>query len=293
MPWRRMRKENDDMTNKEKTFFYDKNGRRIGLSEFVDYYSSLYYSGGKFSDSNSQIAENRIKEILKKRKNKEKFEISDVKDILAWKVGKIDHKATEDKKDIIYREPWNYNKHTLYGREIDIETITNMLNEIGSDASLEEYLIKLKCPGISNVYIITLRYFATGGEHPIYDQFAYRAIKAISGDIKNGFGLWIDNPIVLSDELNIQDDNRYSPYFSIIKNYMKIDSFRIVFDVPDVSSYNSSQMCKLYNRYEDEINRIFSEYKNADADNCNDDSIIDRERKIDQALWVYGHHFKN
>jgi hypothetical protein len=95
----------------DKSFFFDTNGRRIGVNEFIDYYSSLYYSGGNFSDSNSQIAEDRIKEILKKRKNKEKFEISDVKGILAWKAGKIDHKATEDKKEIIYREPWNNNKH--------------------------------------------------------------------------------------------------------------------------------------------------------------------------------------
>ena len=265
-------------------FFYDEQGKSMDVKEFVDHYSRLYFEGSAYSDINSEVVEKRIKEILKKKSENGdyKFKAIEVKDILAWKIGKINHNKSNSENKVEYIKPWDGDELRIYGTKIDIDDITERINSVDPNISLSDYINSIKCPGIGEVYIITLRYFASGGRYPIYDQFAYRAIKAIKCDTKSGFGIWIDNPDTTFEKSNLSDDNKFSYYSAIVKANIEKGRFRIIYDAPDTITVG------VYAQYKNDIEEVFKDYKIN-----NDESEIEKNRKIDQALWVYGHYYKS
>ena len=235
--------------------FYDYEGNEITIEEFIKYYSNIYYLDTEPLNGirkSSRIIENTIDDILKEGIKSEK----DVINILAWKIGKIRHKESENQQKFVYSSDWTdaeqYNMK-LYGKGLHVRDFVNYIvsniNKLEKEAnenpqSVLDELNEESPYGIGTVYMITLLYFISRGKYPIYDRFAMIAIDAITKGYK-------PNEFVKYKELPSKKE----------KGFNKLMNNGI-------------------NNYSSKIEDVFGkEYQN--------------NRDIDRALWVYGHLFKN
>ena len=215
---------------------------------------------------------------------KESWTQSDVIHMLAWKMGRINHKESingvykytgNDEKQDPAKLSWSDGINCGYlkanNRSGDIEHISEFVDRVRElkngvinnelHRSPREMLeaiqgtlqigTKNEVRGIGSVYLITMLYFVSGGEYPIYDQFAAMALDAIKNGKKPGSTIQIkDLPDKKSKSFLNLLDNPNSVYSSYIKNL-------------------------------EELSELF--YGNKDG--------YQNDRRLDRALWVYGHLF--
>ncbi|GEM_PF-4443699 len=134
--------------------------------------------------------EDEIKDLLDLNSH---WTYDDVKKILAWKIGKICHRQCYDQsvhnRNIIYHQDWNGNNTVIYGVSEDlnpfIESLIsglerNNLREIARENPqcclnmLKQYSEEIE--RLYSVYLVTLLFFLSGGESPIYDCYAAKAL---------------------------------------------------------------------------------------------------------------------
>lgn len=243
--------------------FFDLEGNEICTQCFITLYSSDYFlkEPGKGLihglRRSSEHIENKIMDILDKGiRNQE-----DVGKILAWKIGKIKHRESEDNKRFVYAKGWEKVETSktvkLYKDDFPIHEIASFIlsqNELEAHAknNAQDLLNQIKKQGftrLGSVYMITLLFFMSKGHYPIYDRFAMMSLSAIRDGISPKLG---EKKGVNVDfkELPSKDSTKFS---GIIDNEMA--------------------------KYIKMLNDTFGdEWKT--------------NRKIDQALWVYGHLFK-
>lgn len=240
--------------------FYSPDGIPMNIKEFVEYYNSGYYLDNEIVkgvncsvNQNSKFIEDKIDELLKHGIKDE----NDIIHILAWKIGKIKHKESENRKEFVYHSDWKINEETKeysikrYRKKFEVLDFANYISSNIVELHIESKInpqnvidkLKNKAPsGIGTVYLITLLYFISKGEYPIYDRFATMAINAILQGCR-------PREYVAYSELADKNSSKFS---KVIDCYKK--------------------------NYVDKLNDIFgSEYKS--------------NRDIDRALWVYGHLF--
>lgn len=242
--------------------FYDcRTNSSISKDEFIEMYNKSYFRSAervvKGVTQNSKVAETEIERIL----NEGIKTTNDVINILAWKIGKIKHKATDENGKITFSKDWEdpYHFNILrYGKEWKgiecfAEKIVEKFCELHkkSENCPQEVLNELKeeAPdGIGTVYLITLLYFISKGNYPIYDRFAYIALQGI----KTG-----TEPFTTKIEPQTLPNKTSKKFKSVYEDYIEpyMQDISLVFG----SDYNSS---------------------------------IEEYRNIDRALWVYGHAFK-
>lgn len=176
--------------------FYTLDGNEIDKSEFVEKYGNSYYRGclrciPRVGQS-SRFVEDHIDTLLKNGIQKP----LDVVHILAWKIGKIKHSESQD--SFVYADDWKNAEQFVayrYNRKFDIQTISEYIanNITQLEKNAENHPQQVICElrdlhinGLGTVYIITLLYFISRGQYPIYDRFAWKAIQAICDDKKPG-----------------------------------------------------------------------------------------------------------
>lgn len=157
-------------------FYYPDGSKINSKEEFLSFYSKCYYL------TNSKYVEDKIEELIQK----DKLEKDDIFKIMAWKTGKINHKESDQNKKFVYHKSWNSEtyKNEVYGKELDIGEIHKSLGAL-KEMSIKEVLAwptEKGLIGIGPVYAITLWYFVTKGDYPIFDRFADKAILAICGE---------------------------------------------------------------------------------------------------------------
>lgn len=200
-------------------FFYPNGVESTSKEDFIDFYSRLYY----YENRNLDL-ENAVEEALADSE----LSAEDIVNIMCWKTGgkcineddKIKVKSryiTIDTTPIVKRIEGNKKK-------VLNELEENPLNEL------------TEISGIGNVYGITLLYFLSCGDYPIYDIYAHLALIAI------------DTP-----------DFKFN---STIK------------DPPEIT----------WQKYQEE-------YLDGLKRNFGNDGY--KDRKVDQALWTYGHLFRD
>lgn len=171
--------------------YYNQYKETISQGEFIDLYSKSYYLGAsrpvKGITQNSYYAEKEIDTLLKRGIETKK----DVMHILAWKTGKIRHKDSNEKKTWVFHrgyENTEAGRMKLRNGEIDFNDFAEYIveNKVELEKSVllqpQEVLNDLKgeAPsGVGTVYLITILYFLSRGEYPIYDKFAKIAVDAI------------------------------------------------------------------------------------------------------------------
>ena len=234
--------------------FFDRCGKKISAEQFIELYGSSYYLDQdryvSRASQNSRYVEDEIDRLLREGiKTK-----TDVVHILAWKIGKILHKASDETRQFCYAADWS-NAEKLqvhrFGKQFKIDPMATYITD--NITKLEELakndpqnvLNDLKghsIKGIGVVYLITLLYFISRGKYPIYDRFAMMAICGIMSDKKPG-------EIIPYKEL----PGKNSPGFgSIMSDHME----------PFISK----------------LNAVFGDQ-------------YQKSRDVDRALWVYGHLF--
>jgi|GEM_PF-477456 len=215
--------------------FFNTQGMSISKEDWIELYKQFYYLDGpthekRITSGNqtSKFVEEEISNILKNGI----MNHSDIKKVLAWKIGEIDHKNSHSQ--IIYREGWD--KGNIDNRGIDytkaIDYIANNLNSLKEAEYNSSYESFKRLPNIGHTYAINMIFFLSNGSYPIYDRFAHQALLAIKREQP------INTVITFPEQKNWE-------------NYL--------------------EYCKL-------VEEIFGKK--------------DIDRKIDQALWSYGHFFK-
>lgn len=266
--------------------FYDPDGNVISKDKFIYDYSQDYYLK-ELGDKGLVPGLRRCSEFVEKTINTILCEgiqsRQDVVRILAWKIGKIKHRASQnsgkcdDERYFKYSKDWeNADKLGdvwLYCKKKDrnhenrfpIDKIASyIVNHKNKHENLEEiaknspqdflntinkYFKENKIGRMGTVYMITLLYFLSGGIYPIYDRFAMLALSAIYNEIKPESGKKVSIDVEFS-ELPTKDSNRFSAVMSC-------------------------EMAKYIKMLDD----IFGD-------------SWKKNRDIDRALWVYGHLFE-
>lgn len=110
----------------------------------------------------------------------------DIPVMLAWKIGKIAQVKSGEEGKIIFHKDWKEQNNQIeyyYGgkRTIPYKQVFETIKEFkGSDDEAAKMLDKLiSLPGIGPVYAITLLFFRSKGNFPIYDRYASIALKRI------------------------------------------------------------------------------------------------------------------
>lgn len=244
---------------------YNLERNEIDEDEFIHIYNECYYvdSGQKIPRvvKSSRYVEERIDDILKRGIQNQ----LDVVYILAWKIGKIKHTASEQEQDFVFASDWEHAKNfdvLRYKRPFRLKEIADYvasnIKELESKAEsnpqgvlnqLNAYFVQQNISGLGTVYLLTLLYFISKGKYPIYDRFASIAIDAIIAEKNPG--------------------SKISYHLLPAKD---TERFKHVFEENMVP-------------YMKKIKKVFGDtniYKNNPAD-----------RNIDRALWVYGHLFSD
>ena len=262
--------------------FYDKDRKQFvefGESFIKQYAEAYYYPKSEKSDPLvkglsrcSHYPEEEIDTLLKDGiKNEE-----DVVHILAWKIGKIAHLACKENKPFSYSidwvdledyDNWARNSSTIKLRKNQFpikeiaEYVLANLNHWEKDIEQNNWFGVLEdfnntkrekgWHGLGTVYCITLLYFISKGKHPIFDQFADKALDVISQN---------------KEAFPNADDKKYEPIPS---------------DLPTKDEKKMGELKERYKRYCKKIETLKSQLSDRYRDPQN--------RDLDRALWVYGH----
>lgn len=235
--------------------FYCPCGKVISEGDFIKLYADSYYLDNRQVVSNAQQSSRYVEDKMDCLLKNGICSTKDVARILAWKIGKIDHKNSNDQ--FVYASDWENAESlnvTRYGNPFDLAGIANyIINnkdhlEKKADSDPQGVLNELRdvsVKGLGTTYLVTLLYFLSKGKYPIYDRFAYKGVKAILQDKKPG---------EIVDYEGVPDKTSKKRFESFIDNEMTC--------------------------YVKDLTTIFGErYKD--------------DRDIDRALWVYGHLFKD
>lgn len=273
------------------------------IDQFLDYYETIYYY------ESGHVAEKRINDILKNgiRSRKDAF------DVFAWKLGGIERNKTNaninavpaeiiqckgdnwffDKEvnkktqsqgtypggKIIFTENKNENDYLerFEGKGEIGEKLKKLIGEFDANeksnkdedkktleadriaANMLNLLAKDAPKGIGPVYMITMLCFLTRGKrYPIYDQFAHAALEVVLAEYEIPLGSKIiKETIDTSKTCNTFGQTIINGKDSVYVAYMN-----------------------LIKKFEEEFGIHY--YANDESTN----------RRVDRALWAYGHLFR-
>lgn len=241
--------------------FYDCSGNRLSVEEFVDYYSSAYsYNGSRIESirysQSSPFIEEQVEQILCGHIK----EYKDLARIIAWKIGKIRHK--ESRISFIYAKDWvgcEERNPMRFGKEMQLKNLCNFI--LKNIECLEKMAITnpQECLNV-------LRDESVDGIGTVY-------LITLLFFLSHG-----KQPIY--DRFAMTALIAYEKNYKVPKDKKKLScNEKIV--VPMLPGKTEDSFSEIYlNEYGEYIKRLDSlgvDYKN--------------KRKVDQALWVYGHAF--
>src|SRR3954447_18203129 len=161
--------------------FFDERGNSIDCAHWLKAYEPQYFLDGaatKIQNRSSRFVEDQVCSLLAKESL---LSEDDLKLLMAWKIGAIDHRASEQNKKIAYYYGWNGKTENRYGHPLgsSIACLASKMSDIGKEiaAGNPEYLFDLHSTlaSFGPVYIITILFFVSKGRYPIYDRFAHIA----------------------------------------------------------------------------------------------------------------------
>lgn len=98
--------------------FYDPQGKKISKEEFLKFYGDCYYL------NNSKVSEEAIEKLL----NIDQLSAEDVMLIIRWKLGRIDHKKSQNLNEIVFRgNEYGFFTQTERGRTVDARELCEII----------------------------------------------------------------------------------------------------------------------------------------------------------------------
>ncbi len=203
--------------------FYDLNGNQLNLQQFIQKYESFYFLntpnvGRRITRRNktNPYVENRIENILQNG-----LTTNDLVFVIAWKIGAIDHQASNNQ--IVYRN--NFNNTLIFNTRFYTINVNKLVNYItnnfdmlvqAADNPHDLLNLLLNNRGRNSffglIYCLTLIYFFTRGDCPIYDKYAHISCIAYQENIQPG------------NKINYRQINDWVGYNKYIMNIKKIFS---------------------------------------------------------------------
>jgi hypothetical protein len=176
--------------------FYDEGGNRIGCQEWLATYEPYYFLDGPTQgrritrrNQTSRLVESQVCSLLNRTTP---ISQEDLILAMAWKIGLIDHHASDAQQKIVFAQGWTatLTASTQFGVR-DFSSSIPALAAIIARASTEDnrsnprYLFDLarKLEGFGSVYMLTVIFFVSGARFPIYDRYAHIAVQAIQEEL--------------------------------------------------------------------------------------------------------------
>jgi len=202
--------------------FYDRSDQEIDKKEWIKEFECYYFLGGltyghrvNIGNQGSKFIEEKIEQILHRG-----LQINDLPLVIAWKIGAINHPASEYQQNIIYKNQFdqNFQLKTHFGL-MNAGNIINycqnnfeelLANDNAENVFNELYNNRGKGNRFGIVYCLALLYFFTQGKWPIYDKYAHIALDAILSNRQPG-------ELIRYNQINDWQDY-YEKYVKKIKN---------------------------------------------------------------------------
>jgi hypothetical protein len=180
--------------------FFDKQGNQIQYEQWLEIYRQYYFLEGPTLDSRiprgnqtSDFVENQVCALLTQTIPLSK---DDLILAMAWKIGGlIDHDSSQAGQKIVYLQGWP-TRLTSKGRRRTLDfsvsipslaaKMPTILTQIGQGNPRYLFDLVPHPKGFGKVYILTVLFFATHGEYPIYDKYAHIAAQAINRGLPPG-----------------------------------------------------------------------------------------------------------
>jgi hypothetical protein len=111
---------------------------------------------------------------------------TDFKLIMAWKMGVIYHRLSEEGQQVLYWPAWNENLvryKTSYAASLNwmLQNQDQIrLTAAHNPEAAFNQLVQAHLTGFGTTYILTIFFFLTNGRQPIYDRYAHAAAQAIA-----------------------------------------------------------------------------------------------------------------
>jgi AAA+ ATPase superfamily predicted ATPase len=180
--------------------FYDPNGYQLTVQQFIDFYEPFYYLntpnvGRRITARNktSHFIETTIENILLNGLTQH-----DLIFIIAWKIGAIDHQASQANNRPAYKSYFNRTLQFVdqYNRLIDVNHLVNYLQSdfkrLTNHNNNYLWLFNQIFNNRGNnanfglVYCLSLVYFFSNITSPIYDKYAHIGLKAYLQNVAPG-----------------------------------------------------------------------------------------------------------
>jgi len=176
--------------------FFDAQGNQIQPAQWLNTYERYYFLNGPRRDGQprnqtSPFVENRVCALLCQ---KTPLSRQDLILAMAWKLGLIDQSLSESRQKIEYRQDWATkliakSQFRILDFSKSIPYLADNMSKITQVSQVDpRYLYDLipLLKGFGHVYILTVLFFATRGQYPIYDRFAHIAALAIDQGLPLG-----------------------------------------------------------------------------------------------------------
>src|SRR5438874_1853073 len=166
--------------------FFDQKGQVLDLTSWCDLYGSYYFLDGpkhgrKICTRNqtSRFVELEAIRILNQT---QPLNYENLKFIFGWKLGQINHRVPDQ---VSYKPDWS--QHLIAQVRFDtpdfsaaISWLTDQMPLIQTLTPEDIFDLRHKLDKIGPVYILTLLFFLSHGQWPIYDKYAAIAVEAIT-----------------------------------------------------------------------------------------------------------------
>ncbi len=240
--------------------FYDINRSELAITEFVDYYAPAYYlcqdkiEKIRYTQS-SMFVEEQIVDILHKGIQS----YSDFAKVMAWKIGKIKHCESQENHSFVYHKDWaqcELKNPQRYKKEIKLKEYWDFINS--KRIELENEAMKDN----PQICLNMLKKEAPDGIGTVY-------LITILFFLSHG-----KHPIYDRFAMAALDayDNELKPANGAI---ISLDP------IPVKKDDEFETICSPNGFYQNYVDKL----KSLGYDHS-------RDRRLDQALWVYGHGFK-
>jgi hypothetical protein len=190
--------------------FHDQQGRQIPYAQWLRIYRPYYFLGGPTygrringRNQSSLWVESQIDALLLQPVS---LSQADLTVAMAWKIGLIDHAASQATSTVVYRPttwPATLTANNGYRRVNFSQSIPWLAANMGAIchqlASNPQSLFNLKSSqvlgGFGPTYRLTLQFFVSHGSDPIYDRFAHLGALAIDQGLPPGVAVQNYRPV--------------------------------------------------------------------------------------------------
>jgi hypothetical protein len=169
--------------------FFDPMGQALNLESWGALYKEYYFRKGPklghrihTGNQTSQYIESEATRILNQA---HPLNHQDLKFIYGWKLSQIYHGDSEQKRQVIYKPDWS--QHLIAKERFGDKDFSSAISQLTRDMSKIQTLspqaifdLHLELDNIGPVYAVTLLFFLSHGQWPIYDRYAAIAVEAIT-----------------------------------------------------------------------------------------------------------------